>query len=129
MTDEELKHLVAANARAISELRESIGELRISTSESTSELRESISELRKSTGESTSELRESISELRTSTGELRESISALRDIVVGHERRIIRLEGKEVDTWGDYLTLLDRVRKLEEWKRKLEGEDGNGQHD
>ena len=66
------------------------------------------------------------SELRTSTGDLRASISDLRDIVAGHERRTIRLEGKEVDTWGDYLTLLDRVRKLEEWKRKLEGEDGNG---
>lgn len=115
MTDEELKQLVAANARATSELRESIGELRTSTSESTSQLRESISELR-----------ESIGELRTSTGDLRASISALRDIVAGHERRIIRLEGKEVDTWGDYLTLLDRVRKLEEWKRKLEGEDDNG---
>ena len=83
MTDEELKQLVAANSRAISDLQ-------------------------------------------TSTGELRASISDLRDIVVGHERRIIRLEGKEVDTWGDYLTLFDRVRKIEEWKRKLEGEDGNG---
>ena len=97
MTDDELKQLVAANTRATSELRESIRELR-----------------------------ESTSELRTSTGDLRVSISALRDFVAGHERRIIRLEGKEVDTWGDYLTLLDRVRKLEEWKRKLEGEDGNG---
>ena len=96
MTDEELKQLVAANTRATSELRESIRELR-----------------------------ESTSELRTSTGDLRVSISALRDIVAGHERRIIRLEGKEVDTWGDYLTLLDRVRKIEEWKRKLEGENGN----
>ena len=108
MTDEELKQLVAANARATSELR-------ASTSESSSELRASIRELRTS-----------ISELRTSTGDLRASISDLRDIVAGHERRIIRLEGKEVDTWGDYLTLLDRVRKIEEWKRKLEGEDGNG---
>ena len=80
MTDEELKQLVAANSRAISDLQ-------------------------------------------TSTGELRASISDLRDIVVGHERRIIRLEGKEVDTWGDYLTLLDRVRALEEWRRKLEGEE------
>ena len=68
MTDEELKQLVAANTRATSELRESIRELR-----------------------------ESTSELRTSTGDLRVSISALRDIVAGHERRIIRLEGKEVD--------------------------------
>ena len=101
MTDDELKQLVAANARATSELRES-------------------------TSESTRELRESIRELRTSTGDLRASISDLRDIVAGHERRIIRLEGKEVDTWGDYFTMLDRVRKLEEWKRKLEGEDGNG---
>lgn len=62
------------------------------------------------------------SELRVSISDLRVSISALRDIVAGHERRIIRLEGKEVDTWGDYLTLLDRVRELEEWKRKREGE-------
>jgi chromosome segregation ATPase len=93
MTDEELKQLVAANARDISELRASISELRASTSE-----------------------------LRASTGDLRASISDLRDIVGGHERRIIRLEGKEIDTWGDYLTLLDRVRKLEEWKRKLEEE-------
>ncbi len=104
MTDEELKQLVAANAKDISELRESIREER----------------------ESIREERESIRELRRSTGDLRASISALRDIVAGHERRIIRLEGKEVDTWGDYLTLLDRVRELEEWKRKLEAEDGNG---
>lgn len=83
MTDEELKQLVAANTR-------------------------------------------DISELRGATGDLRSSISALRDIVVGHERRILRLEGKEVDTWGDYLTLLDRVRELEDWKRKLEREDNRG---
>ena len=98
MTDEELKQLVAANARAISELRASSSEQRISISE----------------------LRASISEQRISIGDLRASISSLRDIVVGHERRIVRLEGKEVDTWGDYLTLLDRVRELEEWRRKLE---------
>lgn len=42
---------------------------------------------------------------------------------MSRERRIIRLEGKEVDVWGDYLTLLDRVRELEQWRRKLEGEE------
>ena len=94
MTDEELKQLVAANTKSISELRASIGDLRASTSEQ-----------------------------RISIGDLRASISDLRDIVVGHERRIIRLEGKEVDTWGDYLTLFDRVRALEEWRRKLEEEE------
>jgi len=97
MTDEELKQLVAANAKAIGELRASIGEVR-----------------------------ESISELRASTGDMRASINSLRDIVAGHERRIIRLEGKEIDTWGDYITLLDRVRALEEWKRKLQGESDQG---
>ena len=111
MTDEELKQLVATNAKAIGELRESI-----------SELRESISELRAST----SELRASTSELRASTGDMRASINSLRDIVAGHERRIIRLEGKEIDTWGDYLTLSDRVRELEEWKRKMQGESEQG---
>lgn len=107
MTDEELKQLVAANAKAIGELRESIGELRVS-----------VSELRASMVDT----RESMSELRASTGDMRASINSLRDIVAGHERRIIRLEGKEIDTWGDYLTLFDRVRELEEWKRKLQGE-------
>lgn len=80
MTDEELKQLVAANARAVSELRASVSDLRA-------------------------------------------SVSDLRDIAGGHERRIIRLEGKEVDTWGDYLTLFDRVRELEEWKRRQEREE------
>lgn len=94
MTDEELKQLVAANAKAVSELRAS-----------------------------TSELRASTSELRASVSDLRASVSDLRDIAGGHERRIIRLEGKEVDTWGDYLTLFDRVRELEEWKRKQEREE------
>ena len=132
MTDEELKQLVAANAKAIGELRESVSELRASTAdtrESISELRESISELRASTADtrdSISELRESVSELRASTGDMRASINSLRDIVAGHERRIIRLEGREIDTWGDYLTLLDRVRELEEWKRKLERESDPG---
>ncbi len=86
MTDEELQQLVAANARAISDLRTSV------------------------------------SDLRTSVSDLRASVSDLRDIAGGHERRIIRLEGKEVDTWGDYLTLFDRVRELEEWKRRQERE-------
>ncbi|MFB2982638.1 hypothetical protein [Microseira sp. BLCC-F43] len=108
MTDEELKQLVAANAKAIGELRDSIGEVRES-------MRESIGELR-----------ESIGEVRASTGDMRASINSLRDIVAGHERRIIRLEGKEIDTWGDYITLLDRVRALEEWKRKLQGESDQG---
>ena len=70
-----------------------------------------------------SDLRVSVSDLRASVSDLRASVSDLRDIAGGHERRIIRLEGKEVDTWGDYLTLLDRVRELEEWKRKREREE------
>jgi hypothetical protein len=53
-------------------------------------------------------------------GDLRASISDLRDIVVGHERRVIRLEGRDIDLWGDYLTLADRIRVLEDWKRKQE---------
>ena len=101
MTDEELKQLVAANTKSISELQASSREQRIS-----------ISELRAST-----------TEQRIAIGDLRASISDLRDIIVGHERRIIRLEGKEVDTWGDYLTLFDRVRALEEWRRKIEEEE------
>lgn len=34
-----------------------------------------------------------VSELRASTSKLRTSVSNLRDIAAGHERRIIRLEG------------------------------------
>ncbi len=63
MTDEELKQLVAANAKAIGELRESINELRASMRESNAELRESIAEL------------------RASTGDMRASINSVRDIV------------------------------------------------
>jgi Mg2+ and Co2+ transporter CorA len=126
MTDEELKQLVAANAKAIGELRDSIGEVRESMRESIGELRDSIGEVRDSMRESIGELRESIGEVRASTGDMRASINSLRDIVAGHERRIIRLEGKEIDTWGDYITLLDRVRALEEWKRKLQGESDQG---
>ena len=122
MTDEELKQLVATNAKAIGELRESIGELR----ESISELRASNAEIRESMRASNAELRESIAELRASTGDMRASINSLRDIVAGHERRIIRLEGKEIDMWGDYLTLFDRVRELEEWKRKMQGDSERG---
>jgi archaellum component FlaC len=54
-------------------------------------------------------------------GDLRASISGLRDIIVGHERRVIRLEGRDVDLWGDYLTLAERIRTLEDWKRQQEG--------
>jgi len=126
MTDEELKQLVAANAKAIGELRDSIGEVRESMRASIGELRDSIGEVRDSMRESIGELRESIGEVRASTGDMRASINSLRDIVAGHERRIIRLEGKEIDTWGDYITLLDRVRALEEWKRKLQGESDQG---
>ncbi|MBF2064932.1 MAG: hypothetical protein IGS39_11000 [Calothrix sp. C42_A2020_038] len=114
MSEEDLRQFIFANARAIDELRASTSELRASTSE----LRASTNELRASTNE----LRASTKELTQSVGDLRASISDLRDIVVGHERRIIRLEGKEVDWWGDHLTLIDRVQKLEEWKRKMEGE-------
>ena len=72
------------------------------------------------------ELKELVAANARAISDLRASISDLRDIAGGHERRIIRLEGKEIDTWGDYLTLLDRVRELEQWKRKLEGENNSG---
>ena len=129
MTDEELKQLVATNAKAIGELRESIGELRESISElraSNAEIRESMRASNAELRESIAELRESTAELRASTGDMRASINSLRDIVAGHERRIIRLEGKEIDMWGDYLTLFDRVRELEEWKRKMQGDSERG---
>ncbi|MFB2894051.1 hypothetical protein ACE1CI_14165 [Aerosakkonemataceae cyanobacterium BLCC-F50] len=59
--------------------------------------------------------------LERGIGDLRASISDLRDIIVGHERRVIRLEGKEVDWWGDYITLAERIQVLEDWKRQQEG--------
>lgn len=40
--------------------------------------------------------------------------------MVGHERRVLRLEGRDIDLWGDYMTLADRIRVLEDWKRQQE---------
>ncbi|RMG07741.1 MAG: hypothetical protein D6728_16110 [Cyanobacteria bacterium J055] len=63
---------------------------------------------------------ERMTRLERDIGDLRASISDLRDIVVGHEKRTIRLEGRDIDLWGDYLTVADRIRVLEEWKRQQE---------
>ncbi|MEO0828151.1 MAG: hypothetical protein AAFY67_21335 [Cyanobacteria bacterium J06642_9] len=111
MTDEELKQLIESNAKAIA-----------AAAEERREMRESIAELR----QSTSELRQSTSELRQSTGDLRATIADLRDISVGHERRISRVEGKEIDAWGDRLTLAEKLQVLEARVKRLEARDDNG---
>ncbi len=64
---------------------------------------------------------ERMTRLERDIGDLRASIGDLRDIIVGHERRVIRLEGRDVDLWGDYLTLAERIKVLEDWKRQQEG--------
>lgn len=63
---------------------------------------------------------ERMTSLERDIGNLRASISDLRDIIVGHERRVIRLEGRDVDLWGDYITLAERINVLEDWKRQQE---------
>jgi uncharacterized coiled-coil DUF342 family protein len=74
------------------------------------------SQLRQS--EETVSLREEIKDLKNSSIALRSAIDRLADICTGHERRVSRMEGREIDWWGDYLTLTERVEALEAWHRK-----------
>ncbi len=69
---------------------------------------------------SIAQMSQEISDLKTSTGNLRVSIESLRDIIVDHQRRVMRLEGREIDLWGDHLSLEERVRALESWKANME---------
>ncbi len=87
------------------------------TRASIDELRALINELRVSISEQKAFITDS-SELR-STDDLRASICDLPDIIIGHERHIICLDGKQIDWWEvDRIMLADRVRKLEEWEAK-----------
>ncbi len=50
---------------------------------------------------------------RKETGDLRASIADLRDIAAGHERRLTRMEGREISWWGDMITLEERLARIE----------------
>jgi signal transduction histidine kinase len=102
MTDDELRQLVASNAKAI---EAAAGER--------SEMRQGISELRASVAE----LRASMTVLRTSVGDVRASIADLRDIVLDNAQRVRRLEGREIDLWGEHITLDEKVCQMD---RKLD---------
>ncbi|MFB2833198.1 hypothetical protein [Floridanema evergladense] len=58
--------------------------------------------------------------LERGIGDLRTSISDLRDIIVGHERRIMSLEGRNVNLWDDYINLAEHIQALENWELQQE---------
>jgi len=91
MTDDELKELVAGNARAIADLRES-----------------------------SKDLGRKIEEEVKASKNLRTAIERTHDIVIGNTKRIGRMEGREIDLWGNHLDVEEKIRALENRIEALE---------
>jgi hypothetical protein len=72
-------------------------------------------------GERITRIEEQSAQDRKETGDLRASIANLRDIAAGHERRLNRMEGREISWWGDMITLEERLARIEATIRDLLG--------
>ncbi len=104
--------MVDGLASSVTELRESVSELRENLLESVTELRESISEVRENLRESVTELRESVSEVRDSVDGLRVTVQALLQVAAQSQRDMELIKQRQEENDQRFNILLEEVRYL-----------------